>query len=48
MKDNDMTKTMYRIHLIGMCVRVMRSFLFNVTVFFAGASIGMGFTVIHV
>lgn len=43
-----MSKTAYRVHLLGMCVRVMRSFLFNVAVFFAGAAIGMGFTVIHV
>lgn len=33
---------------MGMCVRVMRSFLFNLVVFFAGASIGMGFTVMRV
>ena len=43
-----MTTTMYRIHLIGMCVRVMRSFLFNLAVFFAGTAVGMGFTVMHV
>lgn len=43
-----MSKTAYRVRLLGMCVRVMRSFLFNVAVFFAGAAIGMGFTVIHV
>lgn len=41
-----MSKMAYRVHLLGMCVRVMRSFLFNVVVFFAGVSIGMGFTVI--
>lgn len=43
-----MSKTAYRIHLLGMCVRIMRSFLFNVAVFFAGASIGMGFTVLKI
>ena len=47
-QSKPMSKTLYRIHLIGMCVRVMRSFLFNVVVFFAGMSIGMGFTVMHV
>lgn len=41
-----MSTTAYRIHLLGMCVRVMRSFLFNVVVFFAGISIGMGFTIL--
>jgi len=46
--EKPMSKTLYRIHLIGMCARVMRSFLFNVVVFFAGVSIGMGFTVLHV
>ena len=43
-----MSKALYRIHLIGMWARVLRSFLFNVVVFFAGVSIGMGFTVLHV
>ena len=42
---HNMSRMAYRVHLLGMCVRVMRSFLFNVVVFFAGASIGMGFTV---
>ena len=42
---HNMSRTAYRVHLLGMCVRVMRSFLFNVVVFFAGVSIGMGFTV---
>lgn len=43
-----MSKTLYRIHLIGMCARVFRSFLFNAVVFFAGVSIGMGFTIMRV
>ena len=42
-----MSKMAYRVHLLGMCVRVMRSFLFNVVIFFAGVSIGMGFTVMR-
>ena len=40
-----MSKMAYRAHILGMYVRVMRSFLFNLVVFFAGVSIGMGFTV---
>ena len=47
-QSKPMSKTLYRIRLIGMCARVMRSFLFNVVVFLAGMSIGMGFTVLHV
>ena len=47
-RKKPMSKTLYRIHLIGMFARVFRSFLFNVVVFFAGVSIGMGFTVLHV
>jgi len=43
-----MSKTAYRVHLLGMCVRVMRSFLFNAVMFLAGIAIGMGFTVMHV
>lgn len=42
-----MSKMAYRARILGMCVRVMRSFLFNLAIFFAGVSIGMGFTVIR-
>lgn len=42
------SKTAYRMHILGMCVRVMRSFIFNVIIFLAGASIGMGLTVMQV
>ena len=41
-----MSTAAYRVYLLGMCIRVMRSFLFNVVVFFAGISIGMGFTIL--
>ena len=35
-------------HLIGIWASFMRTILFNVAIFLAGLSIGMGFTIAHV
>ena len=43
-----MSKTVYRIHLIGICIRMMRSLMFNICVFCVGAAFGMGFMALHV
>ena len=42
-----MSRGAYRIALLGMYAKIMRSILFNIVVFFAGISIGMGFTVLN-
>ena len=42
-----MSKSAYRVHVLGMYASMMRSVVFNLCVLFAGISIGMGFTVMH-
>lgn len=46
-RTKHLSKAAYRIHLLGICAKVMRSFLFNVCVFFVGVAAGMGFTILH-
>ena len=42
-----MSKGAYRVAVLGMYAKIMRSLAFNALVLFAGISIGMGFTVIN-
>lgn len=46
-RTHKLSKEAYRAHLLGMYVRVMRSLLFNMFIFFLGTTIGMGFILIH-
>lgn len=48
MKKKKMSKTAYRVQLLGICVSTLRSVLFNATVFCIGCVIGMGVTIIHI
>lgn len=48
MKKKKMSKTAYRVRLLGICASTLRSVLFNATVFCIGCAIGMGVTIIHI
>ena len=43
-----MSRSAYAAHVLGMCTKFMRTFLFNLLILFVGITIGMGFTIIHV
>ena len=42
------SKSAYVAQIIGMWTKFMRTFLFNLLMFFVGISIGMGFSILHI
>lgn len=47
-KNHKMSKCAYRAHVLRMCTSFMKTFMFNILVFFIGATLGMSFTILNV